>query len=184
MTYIEVMMEEHRNIERMLEVIRKYCYKILKNEEVDYNDFFTLIDFVRTYADKHHHGKEEVLLFEKMVKELGAVAEKVVKYGMLVEHDLGRLYMQDLEIAVKKVMEGDDEAKLDVIANAVSYTHLLHRHIEKEDKVIYKFAKDKLSQETHEILEKECCQFEEKAEEAEIQKKYLQLITKFEEKIK
>lgn len=184
MNYIDLMVEEHRNIKRMLSVIRKYCYKVLKNEEVDYTDFFELIDFVRNYADKHHHGKEEQLLFDRMVKELGPTADKLVRNGMLVEHDLGRLHMQELEAAVNKVIAGDDEAKLDVIANAVSYTHLLHRHIDKEDNVVYQFAKKNLSQETQEILEEACNQFELDATEKNIQNKYLEMIQKFEEKVK
>lgn len=184
MNYIDLMVEEHRNIKRMLSVIRKYCYKVLKNEEVDYTDFFELIDFVRNYADKHHHGKEEQLLFDRMVKELGPTADKLVRNGMLVEHDLGRLHMQELEVAVNKVIAGNDEARLDVIANAISYTHLLHRHIDKEDNVVYQFAKKNLSQETQEILEEACNQFELDATEKNIQNKYIQMIQNFEEKVK
>lgn len=184
MNYIELMVEEHGNIKRVLSVIRKYCYKVLKNEEVDYTDFFILIDFVRNYADKHHHGKEEKLLFERMVKELGSIAEKLVRNGMLVEHDLGRLYMQEMETAVNKVLKGDDEARLDIIANAISYTNLLYRHIEKEDNVVYQFAQKNLSTESQKILQQECDQFEQEAKNKNIQSKYIALIAELEEKVK
>jgi len=40
MNCIELMIEEHNNTKRMLAVIRKYCYKILKDEKVQYEDFF------------------------------------------------------------------------------------------------------------------------------------------------
>lgn len=183
MNCIELMVEEHKNIKRMLAVIRKYCYKILKNEEVNYEDFFRLIDFVRNYADRHHHGKEELLLFERMTQELGPTAEKLVRHGMLVEHDLGRLHMQELEAAVKRVMGGEDEARLDVIANAISYTHLLYRHIDKEDGVVYKYAQNNLAKGTMEILERECEQFEREAEAGNLQKKYLDMIDEFEAKV-
>lgn len=183
MNCIELMVEEHRNIKRMLAVIRKYCYKILKNEKVQYEDFFTLIDFVRNYADRHHHGKEEELLFNRMMNELGPAAEKLVRHGMLVEHDLGRLYMQDLEDAVKRVISGDDEARLDVIANAISYTHLLHRHIDKEDEVVYKFAQKNFSKDTLKAIDLDCGQFEQKAQEDDIQRKYLDILAEFETKV-
>lgn len=184
MNYIEMMVEEHKNIKRMLVVIRKYCYKILKNESLNYEDFFDLIDFVRNYADKHHHGKEENLLFDKMMKELGPTAEKLVRHGMLVEHDLGRLHMRELEEAVNKVIAGDDEARLDVIANAISYTHLLYRHIEKEDNVVYQYAEKNLSKEIQEMLERECILYEKNANEKSIQKKYEAMIEEYEEKVK
>ncbi len=63
MNCFEQMVEEYKQIKRMLVIIRRYCYRILKQEDVNYEDFFKVIDFVRSYADKHHHGKEDALLF-------------------------------------------------------------------------------------------------------------------------
>lgn len=183
MNCIELMKEEHTYIKRMLTVIRRYCYRILKNEEVRYEDFFELIDFVRNYADRHHHGKEESMLFNRMMDELGPIADKLIRHGMLVEHDLGRLYMQELESAVKKVLGGDDEARLDVIANAVSYTHLLTRHIDKEDEVVYKFAKTRLAKETMEAVEQDCRRFELDLKNEADRKRYLDMLVEFEAKV-
>jgi hemerythrin-like domain-containing protein len=183
MDCIELMVEEHRYIKRMLAVIRKYCYKILKGEQVQYEDFHRMIDFVRNYADKHHHGKEEIMLFNRMSEEMGAAAQKLVRHGMLVEHDLGRLHMQELEAAVKRVQEGDDEARLDVIANAVSYTHLLYRHIQKEDDVVFKYAQNNLAKATLEKINKEGEQFEQQAREDGVQVKYLELLLNLEVKV-
>jgi len=168
----------------MLAVIRKYCFKVLKNKEVDYNDFYRIIDFVRNYADKHHHGKEEDYLFNRMVDEIKGPTEKLVKHGMLVEHDLGRLYMQNLEKALKALENGEEEAKIDIIANAVSYTDLLYRHIEKEDDVVYKFAERNLSKETLKKLDEDCKRIEKEAKEKGIQDKYINLIYELEEKLK
>ncbi|GAA0079630.1 hemerythrin domain-containing protein [Clostridium sporogenes] len=184
MNSIELMINEHKNIKRMLAVIRKYCFKVLKNKEVDYNDFYRIIDFVRNYADKHHHGKEEDYLFNRMVDEIKGPTEKLVKHGMLVEHDLGRLYMQNLEKALKALENGEEEAKIDIIANAVSYTDLLYRHIEKEDDVVYKFAERNLSKETLKKLDEDCKRIEKEAKEKGIQDKYINLIYELEEKLK
>ncbi|MCX7711093.1 MAG: hemerythrin domain-containing protein [Clostridia bacterium] len=183
MNCIDLMVEEHVHIKRMLAVIRKYCYKILKGEKVQYEDFFKIIDFVRNYADKHHHGKEESMLFNRMMEELGPTAEKLVRHGMNVEHDLGRLHMQELEAAVKRVLDGDDEARLDVIANAISYTHLLHRHIAKEDDVVYKYAERSLSKETLDRIDLEGEKFEKDAKAEGIQDRYLAMVDEFEAKV-
>ncbi|MCW3489280.1 hemerythrin domain-containing protein [Dethiobacter alkaliphilus] len=182
MNCIELMVEEHKNIKRMLAVIRKYCYKVLKDDDVDYQDFYKIIDFVRNYADKHHHGKEETLLFEMMMEELGTVAEKLVKFGMNIEHDMGRLHMQELEAAVQRVQNGDDESRLDIIANAISYTHLLHRHIDKEDNVAFVYAEKNLAPATLKRLDEECKKLEEEAENNQITQKYLALIDELEKK--
>ena len=100
------------------------------------------------------------MLFNKMVEEIGETAEKVIKHGMLVEHDLGRFYIKSLEEALENYKGGNKEAILDIIANAISYTHLLERHIDKEDKVIYKFAQRELKEDILNNIDNECIEFE------------------------
>ncbi|SHI97212.1 Hemerythrin-like domain-containing protein [Lutispora thermophila DSM 19022] len=180
---IDIMKMEHQNILRMLEVVRRYCLRVLKHEPVDYKDFYKIIDFVRNYADKHHHGKEETLLFNRMMDELGSLADKLVRHGMLVEHDLGRLYMSELEEALKKLESGDEDAKLDIIASAMGYVNLLKRHIDKEDNVIYKFAENNLKKDTLKLIDDESANFEKKAEGAEVQYKYLVMLSELEAKV-
>ena len=180
MNAIEIMNEEHVYIKRMLRVIRTASYKLLKEDEVNYDDFTVIIDFIRNFADDHHHRKEEKILFLKMIENLGSTAEKVVKNGMLVEHDLSRLYIKDLEIALAKVKSNNNEAKLDVIANAVSYANLLERHIDKEDKVIYKYGERELSKEVLDEVNRECLEFE--VENAHIRNKYIDILESLEKK--
>ncbi len=182
MDSIQLMVDEHVIIKRMLAVVRSASYGIMNGKEIDYDDFATMIDFVRKFADEHHHGKEEKFLFNKMIDEIGDTAEKLVKFGMLVEHDLGRLFMMDLEVALEKVKNGDDFAKIDVIANAVGYTNLLDRHIDKEDQVVYEFARKQLISETIAELNEKCEAFEIKAKENGVQDKYLKILESFEKK--
>jgi len=59
MEAIDIMVEEHANIRRMLKVIRELSYRVLTLGDFDLEDITKIIDFIRTYADKHHHGKEE-----------------------------------------------------------------------------------------------------------------------------
>jgi hemerythrin-like domain-containing protein len=180
MNAIDLMMKEHKYIKRMLTVVRKATYKALEEKNINYEDFYKIIDFIRNYADAHHHKKEEVILFNKMVDELGLVAEKTVKYGMLVEHDMGRLYITGLSEALDNLKSGNKEAILDVIANAISYTHLLERHIDKEDNVIYKFAARELKQETIDKVNADCIEFE--CANTAVMEKYITILGKLEEK--
>lgn len=183
MDSISLMVEEHKNIKRMLKVIRRYCFRILKGQEVDYKDFYKIIDFIRNYADSHHHGKEEKMLFNRMADELGPAAEKLVTHGMLVEHDLGRLYTKQLEEAISKVLDGDEEAKLDVIGNAIGYGDLLNRHIDKEDRIVYEFARKNLAEDTLKKINYETQVFENRAKEKNIQQNYLDLLNELESKV-
>jgi hemerythrin-like domain-containing protein len=182
MDSIKLMMEEHQYILRMLAVVRSACYGILQGKPIDYNDFDQIIDFIRNYGDAHHHGKEEKLLFHEMTEHLGALGDKLVTHGMLVEHDLGRLYVQELKEALNRVVAGDDVSRLDVIANAVSYTSLLKRHIEKEDSVVYTFARRQLPPEILDKVDRETTDFEKSARERGFQAHYQELVDKLEQK--
>lgn len=182
MDSIELMMEEHQNILRMLAVVRKACYKVMKGEPIQYNDFDRMIDFIRNYADGHHHGKEEKMLFNEMVEHLGALGNKLITHGMLVEHDLGRLYIQELNAALHRVREGDEESRLDVIANAIGYTHLLKRHIDKEDSVVYTFARRQLPAKIMEKVESKTIDFERAATKQGTQEHYKSLLEELEKK--
>ncbi len=179
---IQLMVDEHIIIKRMLTVVRNASYKIMNGAEIQYDDFSLVIDFIKNFADAHHHAKEEIFLFNKMVDHIGDTAEKLVKYGMLVEHDLGRLYIMNLEIALDKVRDGDDFAKIDVIANAVGYTNLLSRHIDKEDSVVYTFARKNLTPELISAIDKECETYETEKNAQGVQKKYLEIVEQLEKK--
>jgi len=177
---IDVMVNEHEMITRMLKVMRKACLGILKGEAICYEDFEKMTDFVKNYADDHHHGKEEKFLFKEMEARLGGVGQKLIRNGMLVEHDLGRLFMSQLKEALERVKNGDEESKLDVIANAVGYADLLTRHIGKENQVVYTFADKQLSDEVKQLVNEQTEAFEKSAEEEGIQKHYLELLKELE----
>ena len=162
MSGIELLIEEHKYVRRMLVVIRKACFKLIETGEINYDDFYNMIHFVRNFADNHHHKKEEVFLFNKMVENLGDTGKNIITHGMLVEHDLGRNYMRNLEAALEELKKGNEEAKLDIIANAVSYTTLLDNHITKEDNVIFTYAQRSLDKELLKAINEECFEYEEK----------------------
>ncbi len=183
MNSIELMVDEHRYIVRMLKVVRKACFNILNGEEIDYEDFDKMIDFIKNYADVHHHGKEEKILFTEMIDQLGKMGTNLITHGMLVEHDLGRLYISELKEALTRVKSGEDESKLDVIANAIGYANHLARHIAKEDQLIYPYASGNLKAETLQSIDERVDQFEKEAEEKQIQEHYKKILEELENKL-
>lgn len=101
---------------------------------------------------------------------------------MLVEHDLGRLYMTELREALGKYKLGDDESRLDIIANMISYTHLLERHIEKENNVVYTFAQKQLTLEVLQEVHEKTKAYEEEASKNKVQEQYKKLLESMETK--
>ena len=78
MNAIELMNEEHKNILRIIKVVRKVCFNIMKGTEINYKDLEDIIEFIRNYADSHHHKKEEDILFNRITENLGQLGEKLV----------------------------------------------------------------------------------------------------------
>lgn len=180
MDAIDLMVQEHSNIERMLGIIRKMCIKVLNHEDIDYKNFCKVIDFVRNYADKHHHSKEEAILFPKLSEGEDNHIGKVSVEGMLVEHDLGRLFMMNLENALKSYESGEMDSRVDIIANAIGYADLLKRHIFKENNALYKFARKNLSKEVLEEIDEKAGEIEKAAEDKKVQEKYINLLEELE----
>lgn len=168
---IDYLVNEHEEIKKFVSRVEDECLGLLNGKEVDENFFRASIEFIRKYADGVHHKKEEDILFKYMVENLGTLADKLVRSGMLVEHQLARGYCLELENNLNKHMDTrDDLSKLQIIANAMGYVNLLRIHIEKENGVVYPFAeknledniKDKIENETKNFIETESDNKEEK----------------------
>lgn len=182
MNSIDILVKEHDNIRRILKITRKACINIVNGEDICHQDFYDIADFIKTYADKYHHGKEESMLFKDMANELSDMIGEGPIRGMLIEHDYGRSFVISLETALKSHESGNNESKVDIIANAIGYANLLEKHTFKEDNMIYKYAVQNLKQETLNKLDKQFEEFETTDEHMKLKEKYTKLIDRLEEK--
>lgn len=174
MQAIDVLVEEHKNIMKFNNFLKKICCDILEGGKVDTELFRECIAFGRNYADKYHHGKEEEILFKVMIEQSGDVAQKLIRHGMLVEHDLARYYLGELENSINAYeTNSGTEYKYHIIVNAGSYAGLLKRHIEKEDTVVYTFAERELSDDELAKVGKLGVERDSEEKQAEIKEKYL-----------
>ena len=177
MNGIELLVEEHKNIVLFTELLKKISCDILEGNEVDIKKLRECVDFGRNYADKHHHGKEEKILFRIMLEKLGPLADKLIRSGMNVEHDLGRYFTGELVKALDLYeKEPTTQVKLAIITNASAYADLLIRHAGKEDEVVFTFAARTLSEEDKKQVDEESELFEEAARKLGTQDKYVKWI--------
>lgn len=156
MKAIENLVKEHDQITKFLDRLEKECLSILKDKTIDEEFFKASISFIREFADNIHHKKEEDILFKYMIEELGLLGEKVIKNGMLVEHQLARSYVFKLENSLNSYKKTkDDRDILQIIANSMAYVNLLREHIDKENATVYTFAENKLGNDTKIRIEEE-----------------------------
>ncbi len=170
---INLLVDEHENIYAFTEYLSRSCCTILDGAEIDIQEFRACIDFARNYADKHHHGKEEQIVFRLMLDTEDGAARQLIRGGMLVEHDFGRYHIGELEKALAQYeKKPTTEGKLAVITHAAGYVDLLQRHIEKENAVCFPYALRLLSKERQMQMNELTRIFEEKAQQRHIQEKY------------
>jgi hemerythrin-like domain-containing protein len=176
----EDLMNEHRVIERMLAVVSVAADRLNAGQDVDSAVFAGAADFFKNFADRCHHGKEEKLLFKKMM-ERGVSGEVGPIAVMLREHEDGRAHVRRItELSAKKL---DKKAKTELIRHTRAYVELLGQHIQKEDNILYPMANQILTSEDQEELEKGFEEVEEKVMGPGVHERYHHMIEEWEEKL-
>lgn len=132
-----LLMIEHRLIERMLTVIKGVLVQIESKLNVDPVFVDIAVDFIRVYADRTHHGKEEDILFREMKKKALTSQDSQIMKELIEEHVFGRQTTKALIEANAHFRGGDETALADITAHLKTLTEFYPRHIEKEDKVFF-----------------------------------------------
>lgn len=183
MNSVELLIHEHDNILQMLDVAHNASLRVLAGETPDVSDFRKMIGFIRNYADKTHHGKEEEFLFKEMVEHLGGIGDNLIRHGMLVEHSLGRLYVSELDDALTAYEAAPSaESRLAILVSAGSYVNLLRRHIDRENGVVFSFGQNNLPAEAMERVEAQTTAFENDPENAAEREKQLAILDELKQK--
>jgi hemerythrin-like domain-containing protein len=135
------LMIEHRLIERMIALMGVELKRVKDNAAVDpefaFVDFVfidTAVDFIRTYADRCHHGKEEDILFAALAKKELSREHRQTMEELLREHAWARETTAALVKAKEGILLEKSGALNDLLENLGKLVEFYPRHIDKEDK--------------------------------------------------
>ncbi|MBN1400853.1 MAG: hemerythrin domain-containing protein [Anaerolineae bacterium] len=131
------LMVEHRLIERMIASIRQAVAETEVSQQVNPLFVDTAVDFIRMYADRTHHGKEEEILFRDLAGRPLSAEDRRVMDELIQEHVLGRQTTRALVEANARYRSGDTSAWVDVDRHLRTLVAFYPKHIEKEDKVFF-----------------------------------------------
>lgn len=151
------LVQEHHGIMLMLNIMSKVADKIEKAHELNIDHQEKIIEFLKVFADKCHHGKEEDILFP-VLESKGVPRENGPIGVMLFEHKVGRGFIKEMIEAFEQFKTGDKNA-LSKISNSMrSYINLLTGHIHKENNILFpmgdRVLSDQLQTELYEKFEK------------------------------
>ncbi len=152
MKLIGPLMIEHRLIERMLALIEKEALSAAQNLQIDTAFVDTAVDFIRWYADKTHHGKEEAILFREVAKKEMSPEHRVLLKELLEDHDFGRRTTGEIREATEKYRQGSPESLGTIVDKCKTLTGFYHDHIRKEDKNFFPACMLYLSEQEKEPL--------------------------------
>jgi hemerythrin-like domain-containing protein len=131
------LMIEHRLIERMISLIKNTLSQIKVTQKVDPVFVDTVVDFIRMYADRTHHGKEEDILFRDLQKRPLSPEDQRVMNELIEEHVFGRQTTKALVEANTRYRNGDESALADITGRLQTLVEFYPKHIEKEDKIFF-----------------------------------------------
>lgn len=170
------LMIEHRLIERMLKVIQEVLAQVEKSQKIDPYFVDEAVDFIRTYADRTHHGKEEDILFRNLNNKELSGEDRGVMNELIEEHVFGRKTTKSLVEANTRYRSGDSSALGDIERLLHILVDFYPRHIEKEDKVFFPAVRAYLSEAEDQAMLAEFWDFDRKM----IHEKYKAVVDKLE----
>lgn len=147
----QVMVDEHKLILRMITLVERNTALLEAGRFRNWQFYLDAADFIRSYADRFHHAKEEDVLFTALVKN-GMPEKQSPIEAMHMEHDQGRAHVRAMEEAAQKALDGNTGQSIVIIEHARGYAALLRGHIEKEDGILYPLAERVLPEEVRDAM--------------------------------
>jgi hemerythrin-like domain-containing protein len=178
-TATEALKHDHTIIEKVLAVLEALTKS---TSEISSPTWEKALDFIRNFADKCHHLKEEKLLFPAM-EERGIDREGGPIGMMLAEHEEGRGYVRAMTSALADGKKNAAGATAILLENARPYLRLLHKHIRKEDEILFEMADDVINPEEQKQLLREFEEHEAKEMGSGVHERYLKIAQELEESL-
>ncbi|MBI1760280.1 MAG: hemerythrin domain-containing protein [Acidobacteria bacterium] len=142
---------EHRVIEKVLRALDGICWRLENATPVPVPALRQTLDFLRHYADRLHHAKEEQHLFP-LLEQSGIEDEHGALGFLRQEHTTERELLSELELALDEYQAGDPHASARFALAARQFSqHLLH-HIQQEDALLFRLAEALLDEPDKEEL--------------------------------
>lgn len=131
------LMIEHRLIEKMIDVIKDQMSVMRKQNRIDPVFIDAAVDFIRTYADKTHHGKEEDILFRDLEARNMSAEDKKAMQELVEEHKFARKKVAELVQAKEDYLAGRKEELKTVLDRLTTLVEFYPEHIRREDEAFF-----------------------------------------------
>lgn len=170
------LMIEHRLIERMIALMQSQIERIGDTGQADVHFIDTAVDFIRTYADACHHGKEEDILFRDLQEKTLDPEDERIMNELIKEHEWARETTGKLVNAKKRYAQGEKNEVDEIIDLMESLVEFYPKHIIKEDRDFFKASMAYFTREEQDAMLDEEYEFDRRF----IHRHYEQIVEGFE----
>jgi hemerythrin-like domain-containing protein len=173
------LMIEHRLIERVIALLRREYENIQETKRADTALVERFVDFLRTYADRCHHGKEEDILFRDLDgKKLDPEFKQILK-ELKADHVRARKLVGQIACCNEGLKKGDTRCLGEMTESLEELVELYPEHIRKEDKQFFLPAMEYFDQEEQDRMLRECFEFDRQL----IHEKYKAVVDELEKQV-
>ena len=149
------LMVEHRLIERILQLIRKETEMAGEKRQIDTMFLDAAVDFIRWYADKTHHAKEEAILFRDAAKKDLFPEDRALLQELIEDHDFGRSTVRRLVDAKEEYLQDPGKSLKPIMDLYERLVDFYREHIHKEDHIFFPASMKYFNKEEQETMIKE-----------------------------
>lgn len=152
LTPADLLLAEHDLIRRVLAILERESEWIGEGRDVDPVFIDRMVDFIYTYAERVHHGKEEEVLFRELDSKPLSPEHRQMMERLVREHVEMRHLADDLVAAGEKYAEADGEA-LQRVEDTIGYlSDLYHDHFQIEEETFFPAAQSYLEESEEAVI--------------------------------
>ncbi len=134
---IEILLEEHRNIKKLLHVLEQELRVFDRSDPPDYEIMQAIIEYFQDYPESYHHPKED-MVFEKLKLRDPAVAKRIG--DIEDEHQVETKRLEAFAKVVAGVLAGREYLRKtfhDVVNDFIEHQR---KHMDKEELLLFPAA--------------------------------------------
>jgi hemerythrin-like domain-containing protein len=131
---IEILRQEHRNIEKLLGVMEQELSVFDRGERPDYEVFGAVIEFFKRYPDSCHHPKEDII-YEKFKERAPDRAATIP--DLEAEHREGAVRLRRVAQAIDAVLNDQEVMRESVDRVVRDFIDNERKHMALEDEVVF-----------------------------------------------
>jgi hemerythrin-like domain-containing protein len=138
---VDLMIEEHRLIERMLRVLEDSAEILERGGTLSPGMLEGMLEFIQLYADAGHHAKEEDIFFPALAAH-GVLPDASAIGAFQAQHESGRLLVREMLRVLPSASRGEKAACQAFAGGAQEYVALLRAHISLENRHFAEYAEE------------------------------------------